>query len=516
MHPRLLAATWVLRVDTPILSYRFVLPILALALTLAAPAPAQAGGLATQRVVGGLDYPVYVTSPANDNRLFIIEQRGVIKIFKDGSLMDAPFLDIEALVFPPSPPEERGLLGLAFHPDYATNGYFYVEYNNLNWDTVIARYRVTSNPDRADSLSRRVFMTIDQPAPNHKGGTLLFGPDGYLYIGMGDGGNAGDPSNYAQRDDVLLGKMLRINVDHGSHGLPYSIPADNPFAGPGLPLDEIWAKGFRNPYRWSFDRATGDLYIGDVGQGLWEEIDYQPAASPGGENYGWRLMEGNHCYDPPKSCNPDTLVVPIHEYFHIFHCAVVGGYVYRGDAIPGLQGTYFFADYCTANIWSFRYDGVQLTEFTDRTEELSPAGEISLISAFGEDAEGELYIVERGEPGTGEIYRIVAASGSAVDPPEDQVSLSGLRVMPATPNPFWGSTRVPVAVGWSPRRVGAEVYSASGHLVEELKPAPSAPGAFTLEWDGRDARGARCASGTYFLRVEVDGVTAHERLILIR
>jgi glucose/arabinose dehydrogenase len=495
--------------------YLFALPILAFALIFGIPAPAQAGGLAAEWVVGGLDYPVYVTSPPTDDRLFIVEQRGVIKIFKDGALLPTPFLDIEALVFPPTLPEERGLLGLAFHPDFASNRYFYVKYNDLDWNTVIARYRVSSNPDQADPSTRREIMYIEQPAPNHKGGTLLFGPDGYLYIGMGDGGNAGDPSNYAQRDDTLLGKMLRIDVDHRMHGFFYAIPPDNPYAGPGLPLDEIWAKGFRNPYRWSFDRGTGDLYIGDVGQGLWEEIDYQPATSSGGENYGWRLMEGNHCYDPPKGCNPDTLVLPIHEYQHIFHCAVVGGYVYRGNAIPGLQGTYFFADYCTANIWSFRYDGEQLTEFTDRTDELSPKGEIELISAFGEDADGELYIVERGV-GQGEIYRIVEDSGSGIEPSEEAVSPSGFRIFPATPNPFWGSTRVPVLIGWSPRTIGAGVYSASGHLVEELKLTPSGPGGFTVEWDGRDSRGANCASGTYFLRVEADGVTANRRLVLIR
>lgn len=241
---------------------------------------------------------------------------------------------------------------------------------------------------------------------------LAFGPnDGYLYIGMGDGGSGGDPQNRAQNDGELLGKMLRIDVDGG---LPYGIPPDNPFVEPGLPLDEIWAKGLRNPWRYSFDRLTGDLYIGDVGQNLYEEIDFQPASSTGGENYGWRLMEGNHCYNPPSNCDPGGLIYPIYEYTHggsPFRCSITGGYVYRGNAIPDLQGTYFFGDYCSGQIWSFRYDGSSVTEFTERTSQLAPGGGMSIdeISSFGEDAEGNIYIVDLG----GEVFKVISCRGDA-------------------------------------------------------------------------------------------------------
>jgi glucose/arabinose dehydrogenase len=239
---------------------------------------------------------------------------------------------------------------------------------------------------------------------DHQGGTIAFGPDGYLYVGFGDGQSA-DPSNKAQNDGDLHGKLLRLDVDGGS---PYAIPATNPFVGAGNPLDEIWAKGFRNPFRFSFDRQTGDLYIGDVGQFAREEVDFQPAASGGGENYGWRLMEGNLCFNPPTSCDPGGLTAPIHYYAHAgggCSGSITGGPVYRGTAIPGFQGRYFFADYCSAKIWSFRYDGATLTGLTDHTAELAPGGglQINVPTAIGEDASGELYIVDMG----GEVFKII-------------------------------------------------------------------------------------------------------------
>jgi glucose/arabinose dehydrogenase len=477
--------------------------------------PAGAQGLRTERVASGLDYPIYAASPPEDPRLFIIEQRGVIKVLAHGQVLTTPFLDIDPLVFPVSEFEERGLLGLAFHPKYASNGYFYVNYNDNDWRTVIARYRVSaSNPNVADPGSGRVILLIDQPAPNHKGGTLLFGPDGYLYIGMGDGGNEGDPSNYAQRDDSLLGKMLRIDVDAQ---FPYGIPDSNPYSDAGLPRDEIWARGFRNPYRWSFDRKNGDVYIGDVGQAFWEEIDFQPAGSKGGENYGWRLMEGNHCYNPPENCNPGWLTLPIHEYRHILHCAVIGGYVYRGAAIPQLDGTYFFADYCTGAIWSFRYVNNSATEFVDRTNELSPNGEVAFISGFAEDATGELYIVDRGMPqGQGEIWQIVASGTTGVAAGE--APGSALRLSPASPNPFSSRTRIDIQLRSEPSLLKATVYSPAGRLVKELPalPGSTGSGSTAIEWDGRDAAGRACPSGIYWLRVDAGGEDARQRLVLIR
>jgi hypothetical protein len=312
-----------------------------------------ATGITTERVASGLSSPIFVTSPPGDlQRLFIVERPGRIVILINGQVLPDPFLDIVGRVLSGG---ERGLLGLAFHPDYDNNGYFYVNYTNTSGNTVVSRFEISADPDLADSSSEYLLLTISQPYSNHNGGMIAFGPnDGYLYIGMGDGGSGGDPQNRAQNDGVLLGKMLRIDVDGSS---PYGIPPDNPFAGPGDPLDEIWARGLRNPWRFSFDRQTGDIYIADVGhwrfsfdrqtgdiyiadvgQSQWEEIDYQPASGSGGENYGWRLMEGNHCYNPPVDCDPGGLTYPIYEYSHggsPFRCSITGGYVYRGNAIPG-------------------------------------------------------------------------------------------------------------------------------------------------------------------------------------
>ena len=372
--------------------------------------------LTTVRVASGLSAPVFVISPPGDlQRVFIVEQPGRIKILLDGEILPAPFLDIaDDVAFG----GERGLLGLAFHPDYENNGYFFVNYTNNSGTTIISRFTVTVDPDIADPNSETLILSIPQPFSNHNGGMLAFGPnDGYLYIGMGDGGSGGDPGNRAQDDGELLGKMLRIDIDGGS---PYSIPPDNPFVGPGDPLDEIWAKGLRNPWRFSFDRSSEDMYIADVGQNAWEEIDFQPASSAGGENYGWRLMEGNHCYNPPSDCDPGGLTYPIYEYSRggsPFRCSITGGYVYRGDDIPDLQGIYFFADYCSDQIWSFRYDGNNISEFEDRTSELDPGNGLSIddISSFGEDGSGELYIVDLG----GEIYKILPVSASCEYIPGD-------------------------------------------------------------------------------------------------
>jgi len=369
--------------------------------------------LSTERIAAGLSRPLFATAPPGDTiRLFVLEQyTAQIKILKGGVALASPFLDINNLVSDSG--SERGLLGLVFHPSYETNGYFYVNYTNNAGDTVVARYSASENPDVANPNSALILITISQPYSNHNGGMLAFGPlDGYLYIALGDGGSAGDPENRAQNDGTLLGKLLRIDVDSAQ---PYGIPPDNPFIGPGDPLDEIWAKGLRNPWRFSFDSLTGDLYIADVGQNTYEEIDFQPALSTGGENYGWRLTEGNHCYNPPSGCDPGGLTYPIYEYTHggsPFRCSVTGGYVYRGTAIPALQGTYFFADFCSGQIWSFRYDGATLTAFTDRTAELAPGNGSSIgsIASFGEDGSGELYIVDLG----GEIFKVCPTAGCAL------------------------------------------------------------------------------------------------------
>ncbi len=381
--------------------------------------------LTTELVVSGLDQPHLVTyAPGDFDRLFILEKRGRIRIVKDGVLLTTPFLDIDALVgggifsF-----DERGLLGLAFHPDYQNNGYFFVNYTDNSSNTVIARYKISSDPDIADPASAMIGLTIDQPFDNHNGGWIEFGPDGYLYIATGDGGSGNDPGNRAQDiTDQLLGKILRIDINGddfpGDPNRNYAIPPDNPFVGV-TGDDEIWAYGLRNPWRNDFDRETGDLYIADVGQSSWEEINFQPAASTGGENYGWRCMEGAHCTGLTGcECFDSQLELPIHEYDHGDGCSITGGLVYRGCEIPDLDGTYFFGDYCSARIWSFRYDGVSITDFVERTAELDPVGGPAIIdiTSFGEDAFGELYICSQ----DGNIFKIVPA-----DPPAEDCNENG-------------------------------------------------------------------------------------------
>ncbi|HEY0144478.1 MAG TPA: PQQ-dependent sugar dehydrogenase [Thermoanaerobaculia bacterium] len=352
-----------------------------------------------QQVVTGLNRPVAITH-AGDNRLFIVLQGGQIVVFDGTALVPAPFLDIAALIGDSS--NEKGLLGLAFHPRYSQNGFFFVNYTDTQGDTVVARYSVSStNANRADPSSVRTILRIDQPFPNHNGGQLAFGPDGYLYIGMGDGGSGGDPGNRAQNMNELLGKMLRIDVDAGT---PYAIPPSNPFVNRSGIRGEIWASGLRNPWRYSFDRMTGDLYIADVGQGDREEINFAPATSIGGENYGWRRMEGNRCYNPSTGCNPDgSLILPIIEYDHNLGCSVTGGYVYRGARHPRLQGLYIYGDYCTGVIW-----GASRNAASGSWSSRVLIDTTLQISTFGEDAAGEVYVARHHTTG-GTIYRIVDA-----------------------------------------------------------------------------------------------------------
>ncbi len=368
--------------------------------------PVEARGVdnfTSTRLITGLARPVHVVAaPGDYDRIFIVEQRsgstGRLRIYNldTGTLNPTAFLSVSV-----STSSEQGLLGLAFHPNYAQNGYFYINYTASNGATYIKRYSVSSNPDIADSNSGYTIMTISQPYSNHNGGWLGFGPDGYLYIGTGDGGSGGDPGNRAQDiTNQKLGKMLRIDVDGGS---PYAIPSDNPFVGV-TGDDEIWAYGLRNPWRCGFDSETGDLWIGDVGQYDYEEVTFQPASSTGGENYGWRCYEGNHSYNTSGCPNQSTMTFPIWEYSHSYGCSITGGDIYRGSAIPGLEGTYFFADYCYSSIWSLRYDGNSTYDYVNRTSQLSPdQGSISSISGFGVDAAGEIYICDLG----GEVFKII-------------------------------------------------------------------------------------------------------------
>ncbi|MBM3290596.1 MAG: PQQ-dependent sugar dehydrogenase [Candidatus Hydrogenedentes bacterium] len=359
----------------------------------------------TQLVASGFSAPVFVTgAPGDTTRLFVLEQTtGRIRLIKNGVTAATPFLDIGTRVSDGG--GERGLLGLAFHPDYATNRFFYVNYTDNNGDTIVERYKARTSFDRANKKGRTRILKIVQPDSNHNGGMMAFGPnDDYLYIGMGDGGGGGDPQNHGQRLNTLLGKFLRIDVDAP---LPYGIPADNPFVTKAVTKKEIWSYGWRNPWRWSFDRETGDLWAGDVGQDDREEIDFQPADSTGGENYGWRVAEGFECLGGGGSCGDDPgFTPPLIDYGRLVGTTVVGGYVYRGAAIPTLKGTYFFADFGRSRIWTMTYDGNSVDGPVERTSELDPSGAATIgqPASFGEDSTGELYIVDYAD---GEIYKIV-------------------------------------------------------------------------------------------------------------
>jgi len=351
-------------------------------------------------VVTGLSSPVDITHAGDGSgRLFITLQGGRVVIFDGVQILSPPFLDINSLV---SSGGERGLLGAAFHPNYVGNGFFYVSYTDTAGDSVIARYSISLDPNRADPTSGVILLTIPQPFSNHNGGQLHFGPDGYLYIGIGDGGSGGDPQNNGQDLGTLLGKILRIDVDSG---FPFTVPPDNPFVGVVGAREEIWSFGLRNPWRFSFDRLTGDMFIGDVGQNSWEEVDFQPANSTGGENYGWRLMEGNSCFNPAINCNNGTLTLPILVYDHSVGCSVTGGYLYRGSKNPNLNGLYLYGDFCSGLIWGAQEDGLggwNTTVLLDTNFS---------ISTFGEDESGEIYFAHLSAT-DGTIYQVVQSTSS--------------------------------------------------------------------------------------------------------
>ncbi len=361
--------------------------------------------IALTPVITGLTQPVHITHAGDGSgRLFLVQQTGQIKIFQNGALSPVPFLDISSRV---SCCGEQGLLSIAFPPQFAQKGYFYASYTNISGNSVISRFSLTANPDVADPATEQILLMVTQPFSNHNGGLMAFGPDGFLYIGFGDGGSGGDPNNFAQNltdlpgNQKLLGKMLRIDVESGTQ--PYAIPPTNPLLN-GV-RSEIWALGLRNPWRFSFDRQTGDLYIADVGQASFEEIDFQPAASPGGQNYGWRLMEGNHCFNPPTNCNDGTLTLPVHEYDHTQgDCSVIGGFVYRGTRYVSMQGVYFYGDLCSGRIWGLRNLGGIWQNQLLIDSSLS-------ITTFGEDENGEIYVADYA---AGVIYRIVIAGRIAI------------------------------------------------------------------------------------------------------
>jgi glucose/arabinose dehydrogenase len=386
-------------------------------------APAAWPVISLDQLASGLQAPVYVTNAGdNSGRIFIVEQTGVVRIVHNGNLLTKSFLDISDRVRYNG---EEGLLSLAFPPDYARKGYFYVYYTRKGeTNNQVSRFHLTSDSNVADPSSEEQILTLNHPGQtNHNGGLLVFGPDGYLYIGTGDGGGGGDPSRNAQNPDSLLGKLLRIDTEYAYQQMPkgsnllylpilfssieappgpaYKIPANNPFVNQNGTRPEIWALGLRNPWRYSFDRQTQDLYIADVGQDTWEEIDLQPAGSQGGVNYGWNILEGKHCYNASSCTPPANYSPPIAEYNHGTNdstgCAITGGYVYRGSAYPAMQGIYIYGDYCSRTVWGLQNNA---GAWETHTFLKAPGG----ITSFGEDQSGELYLTSS----NGVVYQVVS------------------------------------------------------------------------------------------------------------
>ncbi|MEO2095165.1 MAG: PQQ-dependent sugar dehydrogenase [bacterium] len=435
--------------------------------------PVLAQSLKVTEIASGFSAPLYLTAPPGDtSRLFIVEQGGRIKIIKNGTLLSTPFINLDPLT---NGSGERGLLGLAFHPQYASNGKFYVSYTNTGNSSVVREYTVSANPDVASTGSfKDIFGPLSQPFSNHNGGCIQFGGDGMLYAAYGDGGSANDPSNRAQNTTNLLGKMLRFDVDIAA---PY-IPASNPFVGVAGTSDEIWAIGLRNPWRFSFDRSTADLWIGDVGQNAREEIDFETAGN-GGNNYGWRCMEGLSCTGLSGcTCNNAALTMPVDTYSHGFGCSVTGGYRYRGAAMPNFVGRYFYGDYCSGRIWSFAFNGSSISGKTEHTTDLGiPGGEN--ITSFGEDANGELYVVDASG---GQIWRIDEECAGTTTP-----------YCTASPNSIGAGAFLSAA--------GTVSISANNFLIIASGAAPNQPGLFYYganQISTPFGDGVRCVGGAVF------------------
>ena len=374
--------------------------------------------IGVEKIAKGFDKPIYVVSmPGDDSEILVMEQKGVIKLIKNGKVTKSPFLNISDRVHRPLfPGDERGFLGFAFHPNFLDNGYIYVHYNDKNDNTIISRF--TLDGKFPDTSSEKNIITLPQPYSNHNGGTIEFGNDGYLYIGLGDGGSAGDPEKRAQDLSNLFGTILRIDVNTEK---PYVIPDDNPFTYYRKFKNEIWAYGLRNPWRFSFDSLTGDMIIGDVGQYLWEEINIEYAGSAGGINYGWNIMEGNHCYpEDVEKCYDEKFALPVFEYpnnanyaktlFGIKQpnmdgCSITGGYVYRGEMIPELYGKYIFGDYCTGKVWSIKIENNKVKDLVDHTQSIleSMGKREFYLSSFGQNNKKELFLIDY----NGTIYKLI-------------------------------------------------------------------------------------------------------------
>jgi glucose/arabinose dehydrogenase len=449
--------------------------------------------------------PVFLTHAGDrSGRIFIVEQRGVIKVIDPESRTVRTFLDHSNIVN--SGPGEAGLLGLAFHPDYADNGRVFLSYTWGNLVSRVAEMSVSADPDSLDASAERLLLQVDQPAGNHNGGQIDFGPDGMLYVGFGDGGASNDRFGNGQNPTTLLATILRLDVDRQEDGLEYGIPPDNPLAGNGDGWrQEIWAWGLRNPWRFSFDRVTGDLWAGDVGQGRQEEIDLIRR----GGNYGWNVQEGFECFQA-TTCDESGLEPPVLQYGRSDGVSVTGGYVYRGQRLGDLYGAYVYADFGSGHIWAIRHDGTAITE----SARIVTAA--ASVSSFGEDEAGELYVVGYG----GSIYRflplpdeepVVTAVAGVM-----QTSPRGFELDQNYPNPFNPSTMIRYSLGTG-AVVDLTVYDILGRRVRTLASGLQTAGSRRVIWNGEDRAGRRSAPGVYLYRLSTDGVVRETRhMVLVK
>ncbi|MFQ5864511.1 MAG: PQQ-dependent sugar dehydrogenase [bacterium] len=460
--------------------------------------------------------PVFLTH-SNDgtDRIFVLEQPGRIKVLENNSSVTGAevdlFLDIRGRVNDSG--SEMGLLGLAFHPDFADSGFFYVNYTSggiFSPKTVISRYSINpNNPNQADPNSEFILLEIPQPFINHNGGMLQFGPDdGYLYIAMGDGGLAGDPDDNGQDLTTLLGAILRIDVDDPSGNLNYGIPPNNPFVGNSQGFrEEIWAYGLRNPWRFSIDPVTSELWAGDVGQNKWEEVDLIEK----GKNYGWDIMEGFHCFEPPSNCNATGLTLPIVEYGHVddfgnpVGCSITGGYIYRGHLRPELIGAYIYGDFCSGNIWMLRYENGQLL-----ADSLLIEPEFDLaISSFGVDQQNELYIIDHG----GKIYRFSGSPPTDIHDKGDENIPDDFSLEQNYPNPFNPETVIRYRIG-AASTVELTIGNTLGQRIRTLVDEKKKSGQYQVYWDGKNDLGMQVASGVYLYQLRVGRFVQTRKMIL--
>jgi glucose/arabinose dehydrogenase len=467
------------------------------------------GTLHSQEIVEAFPHlafrqPIFLTyAPDGTDRIFVAQQDGIIKVFLNDSTATIADTLVNLSTSLSSSNGEEGLLGLAFDPDFTLNGRFYVNYTAPSpLRTVVRRFTIPSaTPNAADPASGFIIIEIDQPFTNHNGGMITFGPDGYFYIGMGDGGSGGDPLNNAQDRTKLLGKILRIDVRDTTPTTHYVIPPDNPFVGNSSGYrEEIWAYGLRNPWRFSFDPATGQLWAGDVGQNSWEEVDLIER----GKNYGWRIMEGFHCYTPSSGCDTTGLTLPIVEYSHSFGIAVTGGYVYRGSARPDLIGAYLYGDYGSGRIWMSRYDNATLTK--DSLLLQFPRS----ISSFGADSHQELYIVSYDTSANNKIYRFARSDAVSVDKEAQSTVLPGYSLKQNYPNPFNGISNFGFSIA-DFSHVSLKIFDVLGQKVATLVSDNKPAGTYTVQFDA-----SGLASGIYFYRLRTERFISTKKLILLK